>query len=61
MHVQEILETEVCTLAGARYARKTPDLLGRRHGSNPGSVQLAGNDTPCGIRESSPRTAERSP
>ena len=39
MHVQEVLETEVCTLAGARYARKTPGLPGRRHGSNPGSVQ----------------------
>lgn len=42
MHVQEALEEEVCTLAGARYARKTPELPGRRHGSNPGSVQLAG-------------------
>jgi transposase-like protein len=49
MHVQEVLETEVCTLAGARYARKTPDLLGRRHGSNPGSVQLAGQRHPLRI------------
>ena len=39
MHVREVLETEVCTLAGARYARNTPGLPGRRHGSNPGSVQ----------------------
>jgi len=42
MHVQEALEKEVCALARARYARKTPELPGRRHGSNPGSVQLAG-------------------
>jgi putative transposase len=49
MHVQEVLETEVCTLAGARYARKTPDLPGRRHGSNPGSVQLAGQRHPLRI------------
>jgi len=49
MHVQEALEEEVCTLAGARYARKTPELLGRRHGSNPGSVQLAGQRHPLRI------------
>jgi len=49
MHVQDVLETEVCTLAGARYARKTPDLPGRRHGSNPGSVQLAGQRHPLRI------------
>lgn len=49
MHVQEVLETEVCTLAGARYARKTPALPGRRHGSNPGSVQLAGQRPPLRI------------
>ncbi len=42
MHLHEILENEVCALAGARYARKAADLPGRRHGSNPGSVQLAG-------------------
>jgi putative transposase len=49
MHVREVLETEVCTLAGARYARKTPDLPGRRHGSNPGSVQLGGQRHPLRI------------
>ena len=49
MHVQEVLETEGCTLAGARYTRKTPDLPGRRHGSNPGSVQLAGQRHPLRI------------
>lgn len=49
MHVQEALEEEVCTLAGARYARKTPELPGRRHGSNPGSVQVAGQRHPLRI------------
>lgn len=49
MHVQEALEEEVCALAGARYARKTPELPGRRHGSNPGSVQLAGQRHPLRI------------
>ena len=42
LHVQALLEEEVCTLAGARYARKASQLPGRRHGSNPGSVRLAG-------------------
>jgi transposase-like protein len=46
MHVQEVLEEEVCTLAGARYARKTPEIPGRRHGTNPGSIQLAGQRHP---------------
>ena len=49
LHVQGVLEEEVCRLAGARYARKTPDLPGRRHGSNPGSVQLAGQRHPLRI------------
>jgi len=49
MHVQEALEEEVCILAGARYARKTSELPGRRHGSNPGSVQLAGQRHPLRI------------
>jgi transposase-like protein len=50
MHVQEVLEEEVYQWAGARYAPKTPDLLGRRHGSNPGSVQLAGQRHPLQIQ-----------
>jgi transposase-like protein len=50
MHVQEVLEAEVYQWAGARYAPKTPDLLGRRHGSNPGSVQLAGQRHPLRIQ-----------
>jgi len=49
MHVQEVLETEACILGGSRYARKTPDLPGRRHGSNPGSVQVAGQRHPLRI------------
>jgi transposase-like protein len=49
MHVQEVLEEEVYQWAGARYAPKTPDLLGRRHGSNPGSVPLAGQRHPLRI------------
>jgi putative transposase len=49
LHVQALLEEEVCTLAGARYARKSPHLPGRRHGSNPGSVRLAGQQIPLRI------------
>lgn len=50
MHVQEVLEAEVYQWAGARYAPKSPELLGRRHGSNPGSVQLAGQRHPLRIQ-----------
>lgn len=46
MHLHELLEEEVCALAGVRYARKDVSLPGRRHGSNPGSVQLAGQRHP---------------
>ena len=46
MHVRAALEEEVWTLAGLRYARKTPELPGRRHGSNAGSVPLAGQRHP---------------
>ncbi len=49
MHVHAALEEEVCTLAGLRYARKTPELPGRRHGSNAGSVALAGQRHPLRI------------
>jgi transposase-like protein len=49
LHVQALLEEEVCTLAGVRYARKSPHLPGRRHGSNPGSVRLAGQQIPLRI------------
>ncbi len=49
LHVHALLEEEVCTLAGARYARKVSSLPGRRHGSNPGSVRLAGQQVPLPI------------
>ena len=49
MRIQELLEEEVCGWAGARYARKAPTRLGRRHGSNPGSVSLAGQRHPFRI------------
>ena len=56
MHVQELLDQEVTALASARYARKDASVSGRRHGSNPGTVGLAGAaradsgapDSPCG-------------
>ena len=46
MRIQALLEAEVCTLAGKWYARKSPTLPGRRYGSNPGSVPLAGQRHP---------------
>ncbi len=49
MRIQELLEDEVRALAGARYVRKSSLLPGRRHGSNPGSVQLAGQRHPFQI------------
>ncbi len=49
MRIQELLEDEVCALAGARYKRKASRLPGRRHGSNPGSVRLAGQRHPFKI------------
>ena len=42
MHVQELLDEEVRALAGERYARKGTASAGRRYGSNPGTVGLAG-------------------
>ena len=42
MHVEEELDHEVTALAGARYARKDASTAGRRHGSNPGTVRVAG-------------------
>ncbi len=38
----------VCWLA-PRYTRKASQLPGRRHGSNPGSVRLAGQQVPLRI------------
>jgi transposase-like protein len=49
MRIHELLEEEVCTLAGKRYARKAARFPGRRHGSNPGSVVLAEQRHPLRI------------
>ncbi len=46
MRIHELLEEEVCLLAGARYTRKSTAFPGRRSGSNPGSVRLAGQRHP---------------
>lgn len=49
MHVGELLEQEVEELAQAWYARKSEEALGRRYGSNPGSVRLAGQRIPIRV------------
>jgi transposase-like protein len=48
MHVHELLDDEVVALAGARHARHDGG-PGRRHGSNPGSVRLAGQRVPIRV------------
>lgn len=42
IQVQEELDREVIELAGERYARKGEEKEYRRHGTNPGTVKLAG-------------------
>ena len=49
MHIEELLDEEVTALAGERYARKDPSVGGRRHGSNPGTVKLAGPRVPIRV------------
>ena len=49
MHVGELLDEEVTALAGERYARKDAAVGGRRHGSNPGTVGLAGQRVPIRV------------
>ena len=49
MHIEELLDEEVTALAGERYARKAPAVGGRRHGSNPGTVGLAGPRVPIRV------------
>ena len=49
MHVEELLDEEVTALAGERYARKDALVGGRRHGSNPGTVGLAGQRGPLRV------------
>ena len=49
MHVEELLDAEVTALAGERYARQDGSVGGRRHGSNPGTVGLAGQRVPIRV------------
>ena len=49
MHIEELLDEEVTALAGERSARKAPSVGGRRHGSNPGTVGLAGQRVPIRV------------
>ena len=49
MHVEELLDAEVMALAGEHYARKDASVGGRRHGSNPGTVGLAGQRVPIRV------------
>jgi putative transposase len=42
IQIFEELDKEVTAVCGDRYERKGKDVLGRRHGSNPGSVRLGG-------------------
>jgi hypothetical protein len=49
MHVHELLDDEVKELAGERYARKGKLERGRRHGTNPGTVGLAGQRVPIRV------------
>ena len=48
MHVQELLDTEIVMLAGARGAHHD-GAPGTRHGSNPGSVRIAGQHVPIRV------------
>ena len=49
LHVEELLDEEVTALAGGRYARKDASVGGRRHGSNPETVGLAGQRVPIRV------------
>ncbi len=49
MHVNELLDQEVTALAGERYARKEGSTPARRHGTNPGTVGLAGQRVPIRV------------
>ena len=44
-----MLDQEVTALAGERYARKDASVGGRRHGTNPGTVGLAGQRVPIRV------------
>ena len=45
----EELDQEVISLAGARHSRKDGEDTPRRHGTNPGSVKLAGQTIPVRV------------
>jgi transposase-like protein len=47
MRVEELLDEEVMALAGLRHARD--GAVGTRHGSNPGTVRLAGQRIPIRV------------
>jgi transposase-like protein len=49
MHIAELLNEEVESLAGARYERKGDEARGVRYGSNRGSVRLAGQRVPIRV------------
>ena len=49
MHIEELLDEEGTALAGERDARKDPSVGGCRHGSNPGTVGLAGQRVPIRV------------
>jgi putative transposase len=49
MHIYELLDAEVQTLAGDRYARRQDEQKAYRHGTNPGSVRLAGQKVPVKV------------
>lgn len=48
-HVMDELDREVVSLAGPRYHRKSGPGAPRRHGTNPGSVKLAGQTIPIRV------------
>jgi transposase-like protein len=49
MHVQELLDEEIDALASGWYHRKGEETRGRRHGSNPGSIPIAGQRVPIRV------------
>lgn len=62
MHVDKLLKEEVDWLAGERYSREKPNPDVVRHGSNPGSVKLAGQRHPVEVpRVRNRRTQEEIP
>jgi putative transposase len=49
MHIYELLDAEVQTLAGDRYSRRQDEQKAYRHGTNPGSIRLAGQRVPVKV------------